>query len=80
MTRPHDEIGPEHGSGDFMAICAVADETVDETWCLGGEFQLHSAAETGCCCFRVGGPAVCCFACEWDVGFCLVGGSERHFS
>jgi hypothetical protein len=28
----NDEVGGEHGSRDFAAVCAVADERVDETW------------------------------------------------
>lgn len=31
----NNEVGGEHGGGDFMAVAAVADETIDKTWALG---------------------------------------------
>ena len=31
----YNEVGGEHGGGDFAAIAAVADETIDKAWALG---------------------------------------------
>ena len=35
MSVGDDEVGCEHGRGDFAAVGAVADEGVDQSWALG---------------------------------------------
>jgi hypothetical protein len=39
----NDKVGGEHGSCDFAAVCAVADECVDKTWgrCGLGCVSMH---------------------------------------
>ena len=31
-----DEVGGEHGGGDFVAVATVADEAIDQTWLIRG--------------------------------------------
>ena len=35
MSVGDDEVGCEHGCGNFAAVGAVADEAVDQSWGLG---------------------------------------------
>jgi hypothetical protein len=43
VTVANDEVGGEHGSCDFAAVCAVADECVDKAWgrCRLGCVSMH---------------------------------------
>ena len=38
----HDEIGGEHGRGDFVAVRAVTNEAVDQVGAFGGLWRIES--------------------------------------
>lgn len=71
------EVGGKHGCRDLAAVGAVADEGADETRSLGREGELDGAAEAGCRCGVVLGPAIVGSAGKWEVGLGFIG-SGNH--
>jgi len=73
------EIGCEHRRGDLVAVGAIANENIDQSWALSWKCELHSAAEASSRCFILLGPAVSSQAGDRNVRFRFVCGSGHDY-